>query len=292
MPDFAIIAAPSILGLKPSGVVRLPEALLAAGLALGLNAEDPGEVEPPAYNPRRDPETQVLNPYELRAYSLQLADAVAEAIRRDKFPVVLGGDCSNLIGIMLGLRRSGRYGLFFIDGHADFYQPEAEPNGEVASMELAIVSGRGPEILTDIEGRKPLLRDEDIVAFGFRDAEEQAFYGSQDINETRIHVFDLETVRGLGASVAAHQGAAILRQDFLEGFWIHLDADVLDDDVMPAVQYRLKGGLSWDELSATLRVLMATGRAIGLNVGIFDPDRDEDGSIARRFVDCLLAGLL
>jgi arginase len=54
---------------------------------------------------------------------------------------------SNIIGIMLALRRIGRFGLLFIDGHADFYQPETEPNGEVASMDLAIVSGRGPTVL-------------------------------------------------------------------------------------------------------------------------------------------------
>src|SRR5262245_18287497 len=39
---------------------------------------------------------------------------------------------------MLALRRRGRYGLFFIDGNADFFQPEAEPNGEGASMDLAL----------------------------------------------------------------------------------------------------------------------------------------------------------
>ena len=88
------------------------------------------------------------------------------------------------------------------------------------------------------------------------------------------------------------QAAGILQQNDVEGFWIHLDADVLDDAVMPAVDYRLPGGLSWDELSATLRVLMTTGRAVGVNLGIFNPALDEDGSIARGLVSCLVAGLL
>jgi arginase len=48
----------------------------------------------------------------------------------------------------------------------------------------------------------------------------------------------------------------------------------------------------WDELSATLRVLMATGQAVGLNVGIFNPALDEDGTIARGLVSCLVSGLL
>jgi arginase len=263
MPLFAVIEAPSVLGLRPTGVEHLPGALKAAGLLAGLNAEHAGRVEPLPYNPRRDPETLILNPYALRAYSLRLAAAVAGALRQSKFPLVLGGDCSNIIGIMLALRRAGRYGLFFIDGHADFYQPEAEPKGEVASMDLAIVTGRGPAVLTDINGRKPLVRDEDVVAFGFRDAEQQKEYGSQDIRETGIHAFELDEVRELGAAVAAVQAAGILRRNDVAGFWMHLDADVLDDAVMPAVDYRLAGGLSWEELSATLRVLMTTVRRLG-----------------------------
>jgi arginase len=292
MPHFAVIDAPSVLGLRPTGVEHLPGALKAAGLLAGLNAEYIGRVEPLPYSPRRDPETLILNPDSLRAYSLRLAAAVAGVLQQGKFPLVLGGDCSNIIGIMLALKRAGRYGLFFIDGHADFYQPETEPNGEVASMDLAIVSGRGPAVLTDIDGLKPLARDEDIVAFGVRDTEQQREYGSQDIRETAIRAFEFDEVRELGAANAAEQALGILQQNDIEGFWIHLDADVLDDMIMPAVDYRLQGGLRWDEVSATLRVLMTTGRAVGVNVGIFNPALDEDGSIARGLVSCLVAGLL
>jgi arginase len=292
MPNYVIIDAPSVLGLRPTGVECLPNALKAAGLQAGLNAEYAGQVEPLPYDMRRDPKTLILNPDKIKTYSLLLAEAVAGVLRKGKFPLVLGGDCSIIIGIMLALRRAGRYGLVFIDGHADFYQPEAEPNGEVASMDLAIVSGRGPAVLTDIDGLRPLVRDEDIVAFGFRDTEEQREYGSQDIRKTAIHAFEFEEVRKRGGAVAAERAAGILLQNDIEGFWIHFDVDVFDDAVMPAVDYRLPGGLKWDELSATLRVLMTTGQAVGMNVSIFNPALDEDGSIARSLVSCLVAGLL
>src|SRR5262245_36022931 len=195
MTRVAIIDAPSILGLRPSGVARLPEALRSAGLLSALNADSAGRAEPPPYKSRRGPEPLLLTPASLRDYALQLAAAVADVLQQGKFPLVLGGDCSNIIGITLALRRIGRYGLFFIDGHADFYQPEAEPSGEVASMDLAIVSGRGPAVLTDIDGLKPLVRDEDIVAFGFRDVEQQREYASQDIRDTAIRAFDFACVR-------------------------------------------------------------------------------------------------
>ena len=70
----------------------------------------------------------------------------------------------------------------------------------------------------------------------------------------------------------------------------HLDADVLDDAVMPAVDYR-PGGLSWEELATILQVAVASGRAVGLNITIFNPELDGDGSIAAGFVDALVKGL-
>src|SRR5690606_17890601 len=162
--------APSVLGLRPTGVQDLPRALLDAGLPDRLRAADGGRIDAPPYNPQRDPDTGVLNPYGIARYSVDLAGAVGGVLDRGGFPVVLGGDCSILLGTLLALRRRGRYGLWFIDGHTDFYQPSAEPNGEVASMDLALVTGRGPRVLTDLEGLGPLVRDEDVVAFGFRDA--------------------------------------------------------------------------------------------------------------------------
>jgi arginase len=294
LAQFAIIEAPSILGLRPTGVQYLPEALKAAGLMSALRAEYGGRVSPLSYSSERDKLTLLLNPDSIRVFSLQLADAVAFVLHKKRFPLVLGGDCSILIGNLLALRRLGTYGLFFIDGHADFYQPQVSPSGEVADMDLAIVSGRGPNVLTNIDGLKPLVRDQNIVVFGYRDAEEAASYGSQDVRDTNMHVFDLPSVRKLGTiATAASQAVDILvNNELLDGFWIHLDADVLDDSIMPAVDYRLGGGgLSFSELTELLKILVASDRAVGMDITIFNPRLDLDGSITRRFVSSLIQGL-
>jgi arginase len=289
--NFTIIEAPSVLGLFPKGVETLPDALLAAGLGERLEARRAGRVEPPPYDDRRDQQTLLLNPKGIADYSAALADAVGRAIDVGEFPVILGGDCSILLGCLLALRRRGRYGLLFLDGHADFYQPEAEPNGEAASMDLALATGRGPEIVTDLEGRRPLVRDEDVVAFGRRDAEDAEAHGSQRIEDTAIRVVDLAEVRKRGAGDAALSAIKDLSKPEVVGFWAHLDADVLDDAIMPAVDYRMPGGVSWQELITILQVAIASGRAIGLNVTIFNPKLDVDGSIAAAFVDALATGL-
>lgn len=291
-PRFAILEAPSVLGLSSDGVQHLPEALLTAGLADRLAARRAGRVESPPYDERPDPETGVLNPQGIANYATALADAVAGVRQRGELPVVLGGDCSILLGCALALRRRGRAGLLFLDGHADFYQPAAEPNGEAASMDLAFVTGRGPKVVTDLEGLRPLVRELDVAVLGRRDEQDAAEHGSQRIEDTAIEVTDLAGVRRDGAQASAAQALRRVARPELAGFWIHLDADVLDDTLMPAVDYRLPGGLSWQELTDILRTAFASGRVLGLDVTIFNPRLDADGAIACRLVDALVDGLL
>ncbi len=159
-------------------------------------------------------------------------------------------------------------------------------------MDLAIVSGRGPDILTNIDGLNPYVIDEDIVLFGYRDAEQSSIYGSQDVRNTSMHAFDLSYVKKLGIITASSLAIKSLLKNELDGFWIHLDADVLDDEVMPAVDYRLVDGLSFSDVSELLRVLISTRRAVGMTITIFNPHLDIDGSIANEFVLSIVSGLL
>lgn len=288
---YAIVEAPSVLGLFPGGVETLPEALLRAGLAGRLGARLAGRVEPPPYDDRRDPDTGLLNPGGIAAYTLDLADAVEPLLAAGELPVVLGGDCSIVLGPLLALRRRGRAGLLFLDGHADFYQPAAEPAGEAASMDLALATGRGPAVVTDPEGRRPLVRDEDVVLLGRRDAAEAAAAGSRRVEDTSITVLDLAAVRRQGAGPSTDVALTRLTSTALDGFWVHVDADVLDDAVMPAVDYRLPGGLGWAELAAVLRTALGSGRVLGIDVTIFNPRLDPDGAIAGRLVRTLVDGM-
>jgi arginase len=291
--EYSVIDAPSILGLRPTGVELLPKALRAAGLLERLNAEYGGIVAPSSpYNHSRDEETKLLNAEAIKEHSLKLAEAVKRQLHKNKFPIVIGGDCSILIGNLLALRRLGRYGLFFIDGHSDFYLPEESPTGEVADMDLAIVSGHGPEILSNLDHLKPLVKEQDIVVFGYRDSAQSAQYGCQDIKKTTmVNAVELVDVEKLGLQNAFSLGIQTLLKNELSGFWIHLDADVLDDSIMPAVDYRLPDGITFPELSNLLKLLLLSKKAVGISVTIFNPTLDKDGSITRNFVSSIVEGL-
>jgi arginase len=284
--SYVLLQAPSTLGLASDGVEKLGDRLLDLGLARGIDARLGGRLSVPAKQAERDADTGVLNAQAIAAWSPQLADALQPLLDAHEFPVVLGGDCTIVLGTMLALRRRGRYGLLFIDGNADFFQPEAEPNGEGASMDLAFVTGHGPRLLTDIEGRHPLVRPEDVVAFGYRDHEDQREYGSQPL-PPELKDIDLPRVRELGIERAAREAVAHLTRPELDGFFIHVDADCLDDAIMPAVDFRVPGGLSVEELTTALRVALASERAIGIEVAIYNPALDPNGTAGR-----LLASLL
>lgn len=287
---YAILEAPSTLGLATEGVERLPDKLLEFGLADRIHARRAGQLAVPPKESTPDPETGTLNAKAIAGWSPKLADAMESVLDEAEFPVVLGGDCTIVLGSLLALKRRGRYGLLFIDGNADFFQPEAEPNGEGASMDLAFATGYGPKLLTDIEDRGPLVRSEDVVAFAYRDHEDQEEYGSQPLPED-LKALDLPSVRAMGIEAAMREAIGHLTRPELDGFFIHLDADCLDDAIMPAVDFRVPGGLSWDELETALRIAMASGKAVGIEVAIYNPRLDKDGSAGRGLANVLAAAL-
>ena len=288
---FAVVRAPSGLGLRAPGVEGLGDALLGHGLAQALGARVAMTVVPPPASGVRDPASGVLNGPEIAAYAITLANAVGTVLDAGDVPLVLGGDCSVLLGGALALRRRAAAGLLFLDGHADFYQPSAEPSGEAASMDLALATGHGPPAVGDLEGRSPLVRAEDAVIVGFRDAEEQARDGSQPLPDALL-ALDLAAVRAAGAHAAAeHALAHLTRPDASDHFWVHVDADVLDDAVMPAVDYRQPGGLTADELATILAAAMATGLVAGVEVTIYNPALDPAGTAGAALTGALARGL-
>jgi arginase len=73
---FAVLRAPSGLGLRAAGVEGLGDALLGQGLARALDARIAAFVAPPAASGIRDPERGVLNAREVAGYGVVLSDAV------------------------------------------------------------------------------------------------------------------------------------------------------------------------------------------------------------------------
>src|SRR6202049_2364777 len=184
--SIAIVGAPSSIGIKPydSGEARqldrAPRVFRELGLVQRLRASDLGDVIPPAYRDYIRPPGRARNQAEIAAYCRAIAERVEVATRERRFAVVLGGDCSIVLGCLLGARQSAQgrrsVGLAYIDAHADFATPEESRTGSVASMCLALAVGRGKTPLARLAGDGPLVHSKDVVLIGRRDAA-QPWYG-------------------------------------------------------------------------------------------------------------------
>jgi arginase len=298
MRRIAVLDAPSNLGLRPPtatsvpGCAKAPGALRDQGLVTRLRARDAGCVTAPRFDPGEwRPGDGVCHADEIGHYSRKLADRIGAILDAGEFPLVLGGDCSILIGSALAMRRRALedelpYGLVYIDGHSDFRHPgNAAYVGAAAGEDLALATGRGQPDLTDLEGLRPYIRDTDVVLLGIRPHDDYRL----DLQASGITMRAVPQLRAEGAGRTA-QWARDQLGDCL-GFWVHVDVDVLDPAVMPAVDAPSAGGIAYTELELLIAGLVAAPACVGIEVTVFDPDYDPDGVYARDVADMLVAGL-
>ncbi|WP_348774251.1 arginase family protein [Micromonospora sp. WMMD987] len=298
MRRIAVLDAPTNLGLRPPtatsvpGCGKAPGALRDHGLLARLGARDAGCLTAPRYDPGDwRPGDGVCHAREISGYSTVLADRIGAIIDRGEFPLVLGGDCSVLLGSALAMHRlgeavGGRIGLVFVDGHSDFRHPgNASYVGAAAGEDLALVTGRGQADLAAIEGRRPYFRDIDVVVLGIRAQDEYRL----DLQAAGITTRPVPALRAEGAARSAQWAHEQLAD--CAGYWVHIDVDVLDPAVMPAVDAPDPGGIAFAELEILLAGLVDTPHCLGVELTVFDPDYDPDGAYAAEIVNTVVAGL-
>lgn len=296
MRNIVVVDAPSNLGLRPPapgtvpGCYKLAGALREQRIVQRLGAFEGGVVVPPRYDLGGWQEGDgVFNAAAIASYTRRLADRVERHVRSGDFPLVLGGDCSIQLGASLALRRIGRYGMAAIDASADFRHPgNSDRVGAAAGEELALATGRGQADLTDLEGLRPYLRDEDVRLFGIRDYFEA---DRAELAQLKIPTVTVGELREWGPADLAGAVAIGFETPALDGFWVHLDADVLDPSVMPAVDSPDPDGLLPSEVTALLKALVRSERCVGLNVTVYDPDLDPEGTAGALLADLLVAAL-
>jgi len=288
----AVVGARSSIGIRPydDGVARHLDTTAAVlrerGLITRLHATDMGDIVAPSYRDYVRPPGRPRNEAEVVMYSRALAKRVAAARRDGHFCLVLGGDCSVVLGCLLGARQAiGTVGLCYVDAHADFATPEESRTGSVASMSLGLAVGRGDTPLARLAGRGPLVNRRHVALVGRRDAAEP-WYGHAALAASRI--LDLPDVdpddRSEDITAAS---LACVAADEVDGFWIQVDADVLNPAVMWAVDSPEPGGPMPHELVSLLMPLVSHPRALGMSVTIYDPALDPDRSCARQLISLL-----
>jgi arginase len=286
--DWFLLGAPWDCSGSGRGEQAAPEALRAAGLS-ALVGRDRGDAATVIDRARRDERTGVLALSETVRAARALAGALAEAMGElpGRRPLVVGGDCSILLGILPALRgRVGPVGLWFLDGHPDYLDGPGSETGETADMDLAVLTGDGAAPLVTLAGVPPMVPVTDAVLLGHRTRDLDAG-AAAELARLPDGLRRIDAAAMVADPAAAGRRAAAWLAGAGLWAWLHLDLDVLDPAVLPAVTYPQPGGLDWDQLASALEPLGRSPRLLGVSIADFRPDLDPTGDLATRVLEVL-----
>ena len=242
----ALIGAPSSAAGFLPGTEKAPAAFRAAGIveklqSIGYEVTDYGDCAPRLFAEDEE-HKRARNLLEIVALLNDLKPRAELAVKSGALVLLLGGDCTQSIGLLTGARRYYRHvNLLWFDRDADLNTPASTPSGRLDGMVLASIIGRGSPELVRFWGEPPLVREPDTVIFGLHriDPPEQEFLAHSPMRH--ILAADIQSV---GAEKAASNAIAQLHADSRE-FMLHLDLDVIAQEEFTATSVPGSGGLSF-----------------------------------------------
>lgn len=276
-----VIGAPSSAGAYAPGQEKAPAAfrrhgLISALTKAGCQANDHGDTAAFRWRPDLS-RPKAMNLDAVRETAAAVADKVEEALAGGGAALVLGGDCTIELGAVAGaLRGEGSVGLIYIDLDVDLNAPEASDGALdwTGVAHLLDIPGTAPE-LSDLGPRRPMLGPADILFFA---ADNITPGEAETIRRLGLEQISLAQVKADPAAAAAQAAAWGARHQRL---LIHLDVDVLAYLDFPiAENVRRCPGLTIDELSTVLNILLATPNWRAVTVTEVNPDHAPDEAAA------------
>jgi arginase len=259
---------------------------------LGLEYEDRGNVpvSQPETQPEEDEHARFLT--EIAAACAELRQRVEGVLADGCFPLVVGGDHSIACGTVAGIsshyhRRKERVGLIWFDAHSDMNTPETSPSGNIHGMPLASCLGYGPDALTRLGERFPMVDARNAVLIGVRSVDKTE---REVVRESGIHVY---TMRDIDMHGVHHVMARALEHatDGTAGFHLSFDMDGTDPSVAPGVGTPVPGGTTLRESHLVMEHAADSRKLLGLEITEVDPILDVHNSTAIRAVDLVLSAL-
>lgn len=290
MADFTFIGVPIDSVGRAGGTEHGPAKLRELGL-LDVCTADAGDLDVRIRGDDRDPGTGILASPDVLATTVSIREATAASLTSGERPFLVGGCCTVLPGALAAARDVlGRTAVAYLDGHLDLSDGKTSPTGEAADMPLSVALGRGPAAWVDVcDGAT--ARVEDVVPIGYRDPDEVPTFeqiapelgpGFRPVSKEEVQA---EGPTAVGERVAADLAARAGR------IWMHLDVDILGEDVFPATDYLMPDGLDMSELIALMRPLAASPALVGLSIGCYNPEKDPGDGNGRALVDAFRATL-
>jgi arginase len=285
----ALIGAPSSAAAFSLGSEKAPAALRAAGLverlqAAGYEVLDHGDCAPRLFADDEE-HRRARNLSEIVAGLNDLKLRAELAVKSGALVLVLGGDCAQAIGLLAAARRYYHHlNLLWCDRDADLNTPASTPSGRIDGMVVAHILGKGAPELVRFWGEPPLVREPDVTLFGLErlDPPEQEY-----LTKSAMRHNYAADIQFKGGTRAAEEALSHMHAD-IHDFVLHLDIDVIAQEDFPAVNVPGSGGLRLEDVRLALLEFAKHKSLLGLDVAQYNPEKDPDGSGAKKLVDLLV----
>ena len=294
-PRVTVIGVPSSAGAHHAGQDLAPAALRGHGFvdrlaAAGVDVEDRGDVAGEVFAVDYDNPAH-RNLGAVVRVARAVADAVAEARRAGSVAVVLGGDCTITLGVVVGVQRGDpSVALAYFDGDADLNTPARTRNGVLDAMGIAHLLGLADNELARLDGRSPMLDDDHLFMLGYDEGDPDAFDASVLAARPRLrHVPDHE-LRADPAGVARKAVAAL--SPVAGSLVVHFDVDAVNSGDLPLGNFPHYGtGVGLDAAGDVLRELCAAPGLAAVVLTEVNPTHDPAGTQTARYVETVTHAL-
>lgn len=217
----------------------------------------------------------------------QLAAAVADAVRSDRLPCVLGGDHSCAGGTWSGVARAahGKLGLVWVDAHMDSHTPLTSHTGRLHGMPLAWLMGEDDDPLYGLS--TGVVDPRHVCLVGVRSYEREE---DERLARLGVRVFMTDEVRRRGLDAVFEEALGIATAGTAR-FGVSIDLDVVSPEEAPAVGTPVAAGLSSPDLVHAMRRVAGHPKLAAIELVEYSPRLDKDGSSAAVAIELLAAAL-
>jgi arginase len=217
-----------------------------------------------------------LVPEVTRTFELnrRLATSVRNARAEGAFPIILSGNCNCAWGATAGSFGDEGLAVLWLDAHADFDVPDDNLSGFLDVMALSTLTGSCWQALAStIPDFRP-VPERNVLLVGVRDLD--------DYQRERLEQSEVSVSWGNSDPV-------------LEAFdpdpsrlYLHIDLDSLDPSVGRANEFSAPDGLSLERVLTLQREAVEAFELVCAAVTAYNPDFDDDGSMARAATEIVL----
>lgn len=277
-----VIALSSVEGKPPvststafEGLTAASSAYLEAGIVEDFAAAGApvAKIAKPQLGAAEIDENRIVNLGRLNA---KIAGEVVEAHAAGSWPLLLGGTCSHLVGMIAGLQRihgaGARLGLLWLDAHGDFNTPRTTLSGMLGGMPVAVTAGLCYPVWREGAGQLTPLPTNRIVMVDVRNLD--------PAEETLIRATDVEIAHfGPGFDTGPVTEAIDRLASEVDVLYVHVDADILDASLQPNHPTAEPNGPGLETVQEVLAHAFSTGKVGAFGVVSVNPT-GPDGSIS------------